>query len=899
MYLSWHEIHIRVAKFVEKWRGTGNEKGDSRNFYRDFFSIFGVSSGRVVQYEEYAVNHFVCIDLFWPGVLIAAQKKEGQSLRQQAGEYFDGLPENQHPRYLLVNDVPIFTLYDFNEQEEVSFPITELQSNVEAFGFIIDAQRDKASMQAFELIGHLHDRLNAVGYQGQNIDRLLMRTVFCLFADNAGIFNPQGLFYDFIQKRTDEDGGDLGLWLAHLFQTLATPEKQRSSTLDKDLMQFPYVGGRLFQKNQYIPSFNSELRQILLDMCMYDWSGISPAIFGTLFQSVMDPGERRIWGVHYTTERNILKVIAPLFLDDLHEEFDRLRSRGIAELVRFQERLARLRFLDPACGCGNFLVIAYRELRLLEIEVLKEIHSKSRVRGQIKADVSVRSLVKVTQFYGIEISEFPTHIAETALWITDYIMNTQFSMEFGQTTSWTPLATFPIIVHGDALEMDWSDVLTASDGSFVFGNPPFVGAKIQNRHQRSQVHKIAELGSSGGTLDYVTAWFIKAGEYIGSGGGGRIGFVSTNSIVQGEQVGQFWPILFERCKLEIVFAHRTFVWGSDARGEAQVHVVIVGLDHQVRAGGRKRLFSYPDRNGEPLESQVPVLSPYLFYPKGLKNFRLTVREETRPINGMKKMISGSQPIDGKHYIFNREERDAFLAREPGACPFLRPFVGAREFLQGRQRWILALHDVHPNVLERLPKVLARMDSVRAYRELSERVSTKKLARTPALYQVNIIPTAPFLVIPETSSDYRHYIPIGWMNPPAIPSNSLKVLLHATLTDFALLTSSMHMAWMRVVAGRLGSGYRYSVGVVYNTFPVPSEGVNMTSLEPLAQEVLNARTAHSESTLASLYAPDHMPPDLRHAHRALDCAVDTLYRPESFDSEQDRIEHLFVLYEKMQ
>ena len=442
-------------------------------------------------------------------------------------------------------------------------------------------------------------------------------------------------------------------------------------------------------------------------------------------------------------------------------------------------------------------------------------------------------------------------------------MNSRLSLEFDQTFVRIPLEKSPHIVHGDSLETDWSGLLPPGDCSFVLGNPPFVGAKFQTAEQRGRVRTIAALGKSGGTLDYVAAWFIKAGEYV-KGSHARIGFVATNSITQGEQVAQLWPILFGRCELEIAFAHRTFAWGSDARGKAHVHVVILGLDRREGARTEKRLFSYPDINGDPEESDHAALSPYLFDAGGLADPHLVVREESAPINGMGRLIIGSKPIDGGYYIFNAAERSALLDAEPETAPWLRPFIGA-------------LHDAPPEVLARLPEVRGRIAAVRAYREASKSVPTRKLAATPTLYHVNVIPTHPFLVIPEVSSERREYAPIGWLEPPVIPSNKLRLLANATLTDFALLTSAMHMAWTRYIGGRLKSDYSYSVGVNYNTFPRPPKDSDLSRLVSLGQAVLNARTTHPDATLADLYDPDLMPRTLRRAHQALDRAVDRLYR----------------------
>ena len=747
----------------------------------------------------------------------------------------------------------------------------------------------------------MHDALNTVGYRGQNLERFLVRIVFCLFADDTGIFDTRDIFSDFIETRTNEDGSELGALLAQLFQVLDTPESDRTLSLDEDLSRFPYINGELFDGPLRIPAFDASMRRLLLEACNFDWSNISPAIFGALFQSVMDPVKRRVAGAHYTTEKNILKVIEPLFMDDLRTEFERLRSRKdsrrVNELRRFQRRLGELQFFDPACGCGNFLIITYRELRLLEIEVIREIRAATGASEQEMLDVEWASLVNVDQFYGIELGEFSARIAETALWMMDHIMNNRLSLEFGRTYTRIPLRTSPHIIAGDALETEWSVLLPPEDCSYVFGNPPFVGAKYQSPEQRAQVRRIASLGKSGGTLDYVTAWFIQAGEYVRTSNA-RIGFVSTNSITQGEQVAQLWPILFERCKLEISFAHRTFTWGSDVRGKAHVHVVIVGLDRRESARSEKRLFSCPDISSDPDETRHTALSPYLFDAGGLANPHLMVREESRPINGMRQLIIGSNPLTEVVTFSIRKNVPLSWCQNLNAESFLRPYIGAREYLQGGMRWILALHDAAPNTLANLPLVRERIAAVRAYRVASKSGPTKKLAGTPTLYHVNVVPESPFLVVPEVSSERREYVPIGWLEPPVIPSNLVRVMDNATLVDFALLTSAMHMAWLRYVGGRLKSDYRYSIGLVYNTFPMPPEGADSLRLDPLAQAVLDARNAHPNATLADLYDPDLMPPDLRRAHQALDRAVDRLYRPRRFASERERVEHLFELYERM-
>ena len=703
---------------------------------------------------------------------------------------------------------------------------------------------------------------------------------------------------------------NLGPWLARLFQVLNTPIERRQMALDEDLAHFPHVNGELFAEILRIPDFNASMRQALLDASRFDWTAISPAVFGALFQAVMEPSDRRAQGAHYTTEKNILKVIEPLFLDDLRAEFQKLQERrdgrSMADLRKFRDRLGTLRLFDPACGCGNFLIIAYRELRSLEIEVLREMASRT---GATQLKLEVQSVVDVDQFYGIEIGEFPVRIAATALWMMDHIMNNRLSLEFGKTYARIPIEKSPHIHHGDALEIDWGEVLPPNECSSVFGNPPFGGAKFQSAGQRSQVRRIAALGGSGGTLDYIAAWFIRAGEYVrrarpeNSSRPPRIGFVATNSITQGEQVAQLWPLLLDRHRLEIAFAHRTFAWGSDARGKAHVHVVIIGLDTTEHAPRDRRLFAYEDLNGEPLESRHAVITPYLFDGGALANPHLVVREESRPINAMPRLKTGVQMIDNGILTFTHEEYCDFLADEPRSLTFFRKYIGGDEYINGFHRWILYLADSSPSDLRHLPKIRERIQRVRQYRASSRRPSTIAMSAYPTKVGVDERLSAPFLVLPNTSSERREYIPIGWLTPEVIANQKLRILPDATLAHFALLTSAMHMAWMRVVTGRMKSDYMYSVGVVYNTFPTPpgfkSENASLSALEPLAQAVLDARAAHPDATLADLYDPDLMPPNLRRAHHALDRAIDRLYRRARFTSECERVEYLFALYERLQ
>jgi hypothetical protein len=540
------------------------------------------------------------------------------------------------------------------------------------------------------------------------------------------------------------------------------------------------------------------------------------------------------------------------------------------------------------------LIISYRELRLLEIDILKALRKDT----QLKLDVADLSQIDVDQFYGIELGEFPARIAEIALWMMDHIMNNKLSLEFGESYVRIPLKKSPHIRPADALEVDWAGLIAPADCTYILGNPPFGGAKYQSDKQRAQVRRIAQLGGSGGTLDYVTAWFLKAGEYLRQSRA-QIGFVATNSITQGEQVAQLWPVLFDRHGLEISFAHRTFAWGSDARGMAHVHVVIIGLTHRNQEPPVKRLFSYSDIHGDPTESEHQALTPYLFDAGTVVNRHLVVEETNRTLCEIPPLVIGSKPIDEGHYIFSGEARGEFLHREPGAKKFMRPFIGTDEFLYGLDRWILYLDGAAPADIRAMPAVKERIAAVREFRQKSKSPGTQKLADTPTRFHVTVVPDRPFLVIPEVSSERRDYVPIGWLKPPAIPSNLVRVLLDADLWHFGIVTSTMHMAWLRQIGGRLESRYRYSIGIVYNPFPWPEATEQQRAkIRSLAQAVLNARMEFPKSTLADLYDVDAMPPPLRKAHHALDDAVDKLYRNAAFSGDRDRAEHLFGLYEKL-
>lgn len=909
MRLGWDEIKRRAKAFSETHADKSDERADAQLFLNDFFKIFGMSSRQIGRYErrvaDVSMKQRGFIDFFWPGQLIVEMKSRGKDLaaaEKQALDYIDGVHPTERPRHVLSCDFQTWRFVDLETGASRVFPLSKLAENLECFTFIIGNEarftvQDSVTIKAAELMGKLHDALEETGYAGHDLEQLLVRLLFCLFADDTGIFPLKDIFLQLLENDTRPDGSDTGRILNDLFDVLDTPESARQSTLQAELNEFPYVNGGLFAGRIRTPHFTARMRELLLDACRHDWSGVSPAIFGSLFQSVMDAKERRAKGAHYTTEANILKVIGPLFLDDLKAELAAIIARRTGRdkaLSEFQHKLARLTFFDPACGCGNFLVIAYREIRRLELEALKAQY------GDQQIDAALLSRVTVDQFYGIEYEEFPARIAEVAMWMMDHIANNEINEAFRLNYARIPLKDSAHILHADALETDWSALLPPERCSYIMGNPPFVGFVWRSETQQDQFTRlVSAYGGNSSRLDYVAAWFIKAGEYLQANHGVRVAFVSTNSICQGEQVAQLWPILFDRLHLEIAFAHRTFSWGSEARGKAHVHVVIVGLAHRDNEPAEKRLFSYPNIKGDPVESRHSALTAYLFDARGVANRHLVINRESSSLTSSPKICVGTKPVDGGHYLFDASERDKFISEEPGAAKAMHPFLGGYEFINGQSRWILHTADLSPAEVRQMPKIREKIAAVREFRTTGTGKLAKQLAETPTVYHVTVIPDAPFLVLPEVSSERRDYVPIGWVEPPTIPSNKLLVVLEAKLWDFAVLTSRAHMAWLAHVGGRLKSDYSYSTGLVYNTFPWPDASpAQREKIEALAQAVLDARAAYPTSSLADLYDPDTMPVDLRKAHTALDTAVDRLYRPAPFASDRDRVEHLFGRYEAL-
>jgi hypothetical protein len=946
MPLSWNEIKARAFAFSKEWEHETSEDAEAKSFWDGFFHIFDVSRRRLATFET-AVRKGDSkqgfIDLLWKGVILVEHKSRGKDLEkafQQAKDYFPGLKEYELPKYILVSDFERFNLYDLDTGAKHEFHLNELAANAHLFGFMAGYQKrtykdeDPVNIEAAERMGKLHDALEEVGYTGHSLEVYLVRLLFCLFAEDTGIFE-RTQFQDLVDTYTKSDGSDLALQLAQLFQTLNTAPEKRLKNLDETLAAFPYVNGKLFEENLPLASFDTKMRETLLSCCALDWSKISPAIFGSMFQAVMNPKERRNLGAHYTSEKNIQKVIKPLFLDELYTEFEKAKGNR-NRLNELHIKLSKLHFLDPACGCGNFLIISYRELRELELQILRELNKSGQgflnVRDIIRVDVD--------QFAGIEYDEFPARIAEVAMWLIDHQMNLKVSDEFGQYFVRLPLNKSAKIVHGNALKVDWNIIArktildldadevnvfqanepeahyqtvnvytkkvniisensslpsTESRGisgyDYILGNPPFIGKQLQNEAQKSDMELVFKGVQGAGVLDYVCAWYLKAAQCI-QNTNTKVAFVSTNSVSQGEQVGVLWSLLFNFYKIKIHFAHRTFSWRNEAKGNAAVHCVIIGFG--AKNTDNKWIFDYVEIKGEPQERKVKNINPYL-----VEGNDLVIGKRRSSVANVPSISFGSMPNDGGFFIFTDEEKEVFVKQEPKAEKWMKPLLSAREFLNGEKRWCLWLLEIQPQELTALTLISERVQHVRQLRLASNREATKKLAAFPALFGEIRQPNTNFVLIPRHSSENRSYIPMGFFTNDSIASDSCLFVANATVFHFGTLMSSMHMVWVKYTCGRIKSDFRYSNEVVYNNYPFPINPTDAqkAKVEEAAQAVLDTRTKYPNSSLADLYSPLTMPPDLVKAHQALDKAVDLCYRPQAFANELARIEFLFGLYEQ--
>jgi hypothetical protein len=899
MPLSWTDIRSNAIAFSREWKGESSEDQEAKSFWDEFFKVFGISRRRFATFEKLVKRSDGkggFIDLLWKGVVLVEHKSRGLDLDRayhQATDYFHGLKERDLPRYVIVSDFARIRLYDLEAGGEPSeFRLEDLHKNIRLFGFIAGYQtqkikpQDPVNIEAAEKLGKLHDLLRDAGFSGHPLELFLVRILFCLFAEDNAIFERQQ-FREWIEKRTSEDGSDLGPLLAQLFQVLNQPPDARQRNLDEHLAEFRYINGKLFEEPLPLAALDRRMRDVILDCSSLDWARISPAIFGALFQSIMDKKKRRNLGAHYTSETNILKALQPLFLDSLRAEFERIR-RDSKRLGDFHEKLRSIRILDPACGCGNFLVVAYRELRLLELDVLRELF-KNRHEGQL--DVSTIVFVDVDQFYGIEIEEFPAQIAQVALWMTDHQMNQAVSSEFGQYFARLPLKKAPSIIHDNALRIDWRTIVAPEKLTYIVGNPPFAGKHYQSKPQKGDLLSVFAGIKSASDLDYVSAWYRKAADFMAENKNISAALVSTNSITQGEQASILWPDLLRR-GTKIHFAHRTFQWSSEASGKAAVHCVIIGfslLDLED-----KRIFEYETLTSDPHQIKARNINPYLVDAPDL-----VVTKKSQPLCDVPAMRYGNKPTDDGNLILSEEDLKVLVRQDARVKKFIRPYIGSEDFINGLRRYCIWLDEVPPQEWRSIPSIVSRVNLVRLFREASTAEPTRKTARTPSTFFYISQPKSQYLVVPEVSSERRKFIPIGFSPAKTICSNTNYLIPKATTFMFGVLTSTMHMSWMRAVGGRLKSDYRYAGSLVYNNFPWPEPTPKQrASIETAAQSVLDARDQHPGATLADLYDPLTMPPNLVKAHHTLDRAVDAAYGKTTFASEAERVAFLFTLYERL-
>jgi hypothetical protein len=905
MKIGLPEVRSNAFAFATLWKGVTEERAEAQSFWNELFAVYGMSRQAVATFEEPIKNlkgGTDRIDVFWKGVMMGEHKSAGRDLSKAASQginYIQSLLREgrgqEIPKFLVVSDFARIVVYDLRENTSslpiADFKTEDLPKNFKALLFLggqelvrVDGPEKEVDLEAVELLGALHDELERGGFGGTGLERLLVRILFCLFAEDVGIFDDR-VFSEMI-RTARPDGSDLGPLLSRFFKVLDQPRELRSKALPKQLADLPYVNGALFRDDFGFAEFDAKMLVALQHCATLDWSRISPAVFGSLFQSVMLSTDgkkiRRQIGAHYTSERDILRVIGPLFLDELKAELERAgTSKRI--LNALHDRIAEIRIFDPACGCGNFLVVAYRELRLLEYEILRRLYGEKVEPEHLK--------VRIEQVNGIEINEWPARIAEVAMFLIEHQMDDQMRELLPKFFTRLPIKSVANIHVGNALRMDWNEVIPAAKCTYVLGNPPFIGSKWQSDSQREDMAICASSVKNYGLLDYVCGWYLKAADFTRESRA-RCAFVSTNSISQGEQVGVLWNELFAR-GIKIHFAHQTFEWQSEARGEAHVHVVVVGFG--VGDVASKRVFEYATGRAEPTTTLVRNISPYLV--EG-SDFALVSRSE--PLCDVPILVSGNKPIDDGNYLFTPSQKQEFLQTEPAAGPYFRRWLGGEEFINGIERWYLLLQAADPSDLRRLPMCMERIERCRSFRAASRSEPTQRLAATPTKFHTEFLPKDRFLALPQVSSERREYIPMAYLTKEFLPGDKLRCLAEATLFHFGVLTSSMHMGWTRLVTGRLKSDYQYSAKLVYNNYPWPQDvdPKAKAAVEATAQAVLDARAAHPKATLADLYDPNTMPTNLRAAHNDLDKAVDRCYRKQPFTSERERVEFLFELYQKL-
>lgn len=915
MAISFRDIKNRSHQFIIDYKDAVKENSESQSFLNDFFNIFGIHRRRVASFEQAVKTEdkgsTKRIDLFWRGKLLVEMKSTGQNLDkayQQGVGYFKGLKDKELPRYVMVCDLNEFRLYDLDDDKDYSFILSELSENLHLFDFmqgheVEDITEFTLNEKAAELLGQLHDALENSGYEGHQLQVFMVRVLFILFAEDTGVFNRHQ-FSRYMMRFTDESGFDTDMHLHKLFQTLDKPINDRNKNLPDELNAFPYVNGHLFSERIDLPSFSTEMREQLIQCCLFNWKDISPAIFGSLFQSIMSKKDRRNLGAHYTSEENIIKLIDPLFMTQLNDEFEKaneLKQNKLrnTRLIKLMDKIRSLQFLDPACGCGNFLIITYRELRRLELKLMQTQQniSLAQEHGQEQShfNIDIDPQINLDHFYGIEIDEWPARIAEVAMWLTQHQMNLEFAKSFGREPDLLPLKEQANIHHANALTIDWGDVVEASQLNYIIGNPPFVGKQYRTNEQNIGMDSAFRGLKKYKNLDFVAAWFYKAAKFCHNSIT-DIAFVSTNSITMGEQTSLLWKPILEM-NYQIQFAHRTFQWRNDAKGNAAVHCVIIGFSKHDR--DEKLLFDYLDIHAKAKIIKAENINPYLI---DAVSFVLSPR--SKPLQNIMPMVYGNMPNDGGFLILTKTERTDLITSTKNVEKYILSFSMGAEFINNIPRYCLWLVDASISEIKSMPEVLRRINAVKSNRLRSTRAATKKLADTPSLFgEIRQPKSGTYLALPRVSSSRRDYIPIGYLPYSHIAGDKLQIISNASLYDFGVLTSEIHMDWMRMSSSRLKSDYQYSLKLTYNNFPWPETTYNKKQqIETLAQAVLDARQIEvdkdSSTTLADLYDPDLMPPTLRKAHKKLDKAVDTLYQKERFNSPLERVKHLFELYQNL-
>ena len=895
-----------ARNFAAYWKDKGYEKGESQPFWLSLLrDVYGVEHPeQFIQFEEQVhLDHTSFIDGTIPAThVLIEQKGLGKDLNkpikqsdgallnpfEQAKRYILELPVSQHPRWVVTCNFSTFYVYDMERPrgEPEIIELANLEKEYYRLQFLVDAGNEhlkremEVSIAAGEIVGLLYDAFYKQyanpesEHSLKSLNKLCVRLVFCLYAEDAGIFGHHGMFHDYL-KGFDTRGLRKGL--VDLFRVLDTKLQDRDPYLKDDnpeLAAFPYVNGGLFSdENIEIPPFTDEIRNLLLEKASenFNWSEISPTIFGAVFESTLNPETRRSGGMHYTSIENIHKVIDPLFLDELKAELDEICANPVertrtAKLRVFQRKLASLTFLDPACGSGNFLTETYLSLRRLENKILVKLsHGQVTMYSASESPIQV----SISQFYGIEINDFAVTVDKTALWIAESQMMKETEKILLVPLEFLPLKTNAFIVEGNALRVDWESVVPKSKLNYIMGNPPFVGYSLQSKEQKSDILSIYvdEKGKpykTAGKIDYVAGWYYKAAKLM-QNTPIRTAFVSTNSITQGEQVAGVWKPLFEQFGIHIDFAYQTFRWDSEASAKAHVHCVIVGFSVAVNTNSKKLFI------GDKLHLSNNINAYLMDAPN------VFIESRNTPLNGVLSMSSGGKPVEGGYYIFTDDEKNAFLKKEPSAQTYFRKFVGSDDFINGYTRWCLWLHDVSPSDIRKLPECMKRVNSVHDYRLESKKAATRAAAATPMSFMEIKRPVGKFLIVPEVSSQRRKYVPLGFSDKEMICSNKVRFVSNATMYHFGILTSNVHMAWMRAVCGRLKSDYSYSINVVYNNFPWPTPTEQQKAkIEQTAKAILDARALYPDSSLADLYDDLTMPPELRKAHQANDRAVMDAY-----------------------